>query len=389
MFNEFRPLWAEINLDNFEHNVREIKRLLKNEREYIAIVKADAYGHGVIELTNILLENGIRWLGVAILDEALELRNAGIDNPILILGYTPSNMAKILINNNISQTCFSYELAKAISDAAVEIGKTGKLHIAVDTGMGRIGFLPSEESADIVKQISMLPGIKLEGMFTHFSVADQKDKLYTYEQYAKFNHFVNMLERRNVRINFKHAANSAAIIDLPETYLDGVRPGAIQYGLYPGEEIMKSRIDLKPVMSVKANIIHVKEVEAGTSISYGRKFITERKSKIATLPVGCADGYSWRFFRKGKVIVKGKFAPIIGTICMDQCMIDVTNLGDVQIGDEVILMGSDGNLSITLEDIKAMLGTSLGEVICMFSRRVPRVYVRGEKIVKVKNYLAV
>jgi len=387
MFKEFRPLWAEIDLDSFDHNVKAIKGLIKNGAEYIGVVKADGYGHGAVELTGVLLENGVKWFAVAVLDEAIELRNAGIDNPILILGYTPYNMAEALVSNNISQACFSYELAKAMSDAAVKLGKTAKVHIALDTGMGRVGFLPTEESADIVKNISKLPSLKIEGLFTHFAVADETDKGYTYGQYEKYNSFVKMLDIRGVHVEIKHVGNSATVMDLPELHMDGVRPGIIQYGLYPSDEVIKSRIDLKPLMSVKANIVHVKEVEPGTSISYGRKFITGKKSRIATLPIGYADGYTRLLFGKAKVIVNGKFAPVVGRICMDQCMIDVTDIEDVKVGDEVILMGQGGNLSITADDIAAMLGTINYEVVCMFSKRIPRVFIRGGEIVKVKNYL--
>lgn len=387
MFREFRPVWAEINLDNFDHNVKAINGLLREGVEYIGVVKADGYGHGAVELAQVLVDNGIKWLAVAMLDEALELRKAGIQNPILILGYTPCNASEIIIKNNISQTCYSFELAKAMSDAAVKLGKTANIHIAVDTGMGRLGYLPTEESADEVRKISMLPNVKTEGLFTHFAVADEMDKEYTQGQFEKYANFLEMLEARDVNIELKHVGNSAAIIDLPDFYLDGVRPGIIQYGLYPSEEVIKTRADLKPVMSVKANIVHVKEVETGTSISYGRKFITPRKSRIATLPVGYADGYTRLLFGKARVIVNGKFAPVVGRICMDQCMIDVTDVDDVRVGDEVILMGSDGNLSITAEDIASMLGTINYEVVCMFSKRVPRVYIKDGKTVKTKNYL--
>lgn len=387
MFKEFRPLWAEIDLDNFSHNVKTIKGLLDENTEYISVIKADGYGHGAVELAEVCLENGVKMFAVSMLDEALELRKAGIDNSILILGYTPSNMADVIVRNSISQTCFSYELAEALSHAAVKYGTIARVHIALDTGMGRIGFLPDENSADEVKRISMLPGVRIEGLFTHFAVADEADKEYTFRQAEKYQNFVKMLKDRGVEAELKHTSNSAAIIDLPELQMNAVRPGIIQYGLYPSDEVLKSRADLKPVMSVKANIVHIKEVEAGTSISYGRKFITERKGRIATLPIGYADGYTRLLFGKAKVIVNGSFAPVVGRICMDQCMIDVTDVKDVNVGDEVILMGTDGNLSITADDIAYMLGTISYEVVCMFSKRIPRVYLRGGKIVRVKNYL--
>lgn len=387
MFREYRPLWAEIDLDNFTHNIRAIKRLLKNGTEYISVIKADGYGHGAIELAEVCIENGIKWMAVAILDEAIELRNAGIENPLLVLGFTPYNKADAIISNDLSQACYSYELAKALSDSAVKLEKTAKVHIAIDTGMGRIGFKPDMEGAEVVSHISRLPNLRIEGLFTHFAVADEEDKEYTYGQLQKYNDFLSMLDGKNVSVDIKHVGNSAATIDLPDLHLDAVRPGVIQYGLYPSDQVIKSRVDAKPVMSLKANIIHVKEVEAGTSISYGRKFITEKKSKIATLPVGYADGYTRLLFGKAKVIVNGKFAPVVGRICMDQCMIDVTGIDDVKVGDEAILMGSDGKLSITADDLASMLGTINYEIVCMFSKRIPRVYLRNGEVVKVKNYL--
>ncbi len=388
MFREHRPLWVEINLDNLASNIRSIKSLLKPGTDYISVVKADGYGHGAVEVAKTCMECGINRLAVAMLDEALELRNAGIKCNILILGYTPSNMADTIVENDISQTCYSYELAKALSDAGCRLGKTAKIHIAVDTGMGRIGFQPSFDDALIVKEISKLPNLKIEGIFTHFAVADEKDKLYTKEQFKKYKAFLDILKSLKVDVGIKHVGNSAEILDLPDFNLDAVRPGIIQYGLYPSDEVTKSKLDLKPVMSVKANIIHVKEVEKGTSISYGRKYITTRKSKIATLPIGYADGYTRLLFGKARVIINGKYAPVVGTICMDQCMVDATEAGDVKIGDEVIIMGSDGNISITAEDIASQLGTINYEVVCMFSKRVPTVYIKNGKVYKVKNWLA-
>jgi alanine racemase len=321
------------------------------------------------------------------LDEALELRNAGISEPILILGYTSGRFADIVVDSDIRQVCYSYELAKDMSEAAVKLNKTGKVHIAVDTGMGRVGLQPTPESADLVEKISKLPNLEVEGLFTHFAAADEADKEYTYWQYERYNSFLKMLSDRNVDIKYKHVGNSAALIDLPGIRMDAVRPGIIQYGLYPSEAVDKSKIDLKPVMSVKANIIHVKEVDEGTSISYGRRFITNRRSRVATLPVGYADGYSRLLFGKASVIINGKLAPVIGTICMDQCMVDVTDAGDVKVGDEAVIMGGQGGAAISAEDIASHIGTINYEVICMFSKRVPRVYIKDGKVVNIKNYL--
>lgn len=387
MLQGLRPLWAEISLDNLIHNLRGIKKLLKPGTEYISVVKADGYGHGAAEIANICSEEGIKWFAVAMLDEALELRNIGIKDSILILGFTPETEVEKIISNNISQVCFNYNLAEAMSRAAVKLGKTAKIHIAVDTGMGRIGLSPDAESADLVLRISRLPNLEVEGVFTHFSSADEADKEYTYLQFKKFSEFLNMLDMRSIKVKYTHAGNSAAIMDLPEVQMNAVRPGIIQYGLYPSDDVLKSKLDLKPVMSIKAKVVHVKDVEAGTPISYGRKFVTERKSRIATLPVGYADGYTRMLNGKAKVIVNGVIAPVVGSICMDQCMVDITDCGSVKPGDEVILMGSNGNLSISADTIASWIGTINYEVVCMFSKRVPRVYLRDGQVVKVRNYL--
>lgn len=387
MFQRLRPLWIEINLDNLTYNITQIKKLLRPDVEYISVIKADAYGHGAVEVAKVCIENGINWFAVAMLDEAIELRNAGIDAPILILGYTSGVQADILVKNDLRQVCFSYELAKSMSDEAVKQGKTALIHVAVDTGMGRIGLQPNSESADLVLEMSRLPNLEIEGLFTHFSTADETDKGYTVEQFEKYNEFLNMLKDRNIDIKYRHAGNSAAIIDLPGMQLNAVRPGIIQYGLYPSAQVDRTRIDLRPVMSVKADIVHVKEVEKGTAISYGRKFTAQRRSIIATLPVGYADGYSRLLRGKANVIINGKLAPVVGTICMDQCMVDVTDIGDVRVGDTAVLLGSSGGVSITAEDIASQIGTISYEVVCMFSKRVPRVYIRDGRVVNIKNYL--
>lgn len=387
MFREYRPLWAEINIDNLEYNIKQIKSKLKDKTEYISVIKADGYGHGAIEVAKVCIENGINYFAVAMIDEALELRNAGIDKSILILGYTPSNMADIIVEKDISQACFTLDMAKAMSNAAVKYKKNAKIHIAIDTGMSRIGFFPDEKSADIVKKISKLPNIEIEGVFTHFSTADEKDKEFTKLQFNRFNNFLHLLKERGVDPKIKHAGNSASLIDLPEFQMDAVRVGIIQYGLYPSDKVIKDKISLKPVMSVKTNVVYIKEVDEGTPISYGKRFITKRKSKIATLPVGYADGYSRLLFEKAKVIVNGRFAPVVGNICMDQCMIDITDLGDIAVGDEVIIMGEDKAISILAEDLADLLGTINYEVLCMFSKRIPRIYYKDGSLVEVRNYL--
>ncbi len=385
---KFNRAWAEINLDNIAHNVREIRKITSKRAEIMGVVKADAYGHGVFEVTKTLLDNGVDSLAVSMLDEAIQLRKNGIDVPILILGYTDPVRAEEIISYNVTQTVFSHDLAEALSQAALKMGKKVKIHIKVDTGMTRIGFMPGYSAVKNIMKIDKLPGIIIEGLFTHLACADEKDKSYTKMQFEKFMSIWNELNRIGIIIPLKHAANSAAIIENPEIHMDIVRPGIIIYGLYPSEEVDKKRIGLKPAMSLKANVILVKDVEPGTSISYGRTFTTERKSRIATIPVGYADGYTRLLSNKGSVLLNGGKAPIVGRICMDQCMIDVTDLeNEVRVGDEVILIGTQGNSTISADSIAKDLGTINYEVVSLIGKRIPRFYISNGKVSNVLNYL--
>jgi alanine racemase len=386
MFNDFRPCFAEVNLDNFRHNFKEVKRLAQGKKTF-GVIKADGYGHGAVELARILVEEGVDCLAVAVITEALELRRNGYKTPILVLGFTPPTFAKEIVENDITQAVFSYDLAEAISNEAIKQDKTAKIHIKIDTGMGRVGYLVEDNAIAEIKKISELKNIYIEGIFSHFAAADEVEKEFALNQIEKFNEIVSNLSRAGLEFEVKHLSNSAAIIDLQEAYFDAVRPGIMLYGCYPSDEVKKERLTLKPVMTLKANIVHVKEVEAETPISYGRKFYTERKSKIATLPLGYADGYTRLLFGKTNVIVNGKLCPVVGRICMDQCMIDVTDAPDVKVGDEVIIIGESNGISNNANDIAKILGTINYEVLCMVSKRVPRVYIENGKIVKVKNYV--
>lgn len=386
IFKHLRPVWAEIDLDKLAHNMREIRRIAKSEN-IIAVVKADAYGHGAVDVAPVLLENGANRLAVAIQSEAVELRRSGIECPIMVLGFTPPNLIDNLLKYDIEQTVYTYEFAKRLSKMAVRKNKIAKIHIAVDTGMGRIGFLPNDESCEVVYNISKLPNIVIEGVFCHFSTADEKDKTYTYKQVEKFDDFYAKLRARKVYIKMRHIANSAAIIDLPETHYEAVRPGIIIYGYYPSDEVNKENIDLLPVMTLKTNVVHIKTLPAGEYVSYGRKYKTEKETVIATLPIGYADGYTRLLFGKAKVILKGKFAPVIGKICMDQCMIDITEIQGVKVGDEVILIGEDGKNKFTADMIGELIGTISYEVVCMIGKRVPRVYTKNGVVVKIRKYV--
>lgn len=381
-----RPVWAEVDLKAIENNIKEIKRVAK-DKEIIAVVKADAYGHGALDVVPVLLKNGADRLAVAVITEAIELREAGINVPILILGYTPISFADDIINYDIEQTVFDLNYAKELSKAALRLGKKAKIHISLDTGMGRIGFIPNEESINAIEEISKLDGIEITGMFTHFSTADEADKNYTREQFEKYKWTVDQLEKRDINVGIKHVANSATIIDLEEYYYDAIRPGIILYGYYPSNEVNKEKIKIRPALTLKSHVIHLKEVKEGTYISYGRKYVTKGIEKIATLPIGYADGYTRLLSGKVKVIINNKLVPIVGRICMDQCMVNVSELDSVKVGDEVILLGETENCKYNADDIAKEIDTISYEILCMIGKRVPRVYKINESIVSTRHYL--
>jgi len=386
MFRKCRPIWEEVNLDNLAYNMKNIRTKV-NCKEIFAVVKANAYGVGAVEAAIVLLENGATRLSVACLSEAVELRKSGITCQINVLGVTPETLFEEVIKFDIEPVVFNYNYALQLSKLALIKNKTVKIHIAVDTGMGRLGFTPTVENVEQIVNINKLPNIKIEGLFSHFSSADEIDKEYSVNQFQKYNWFNEKLRQKNIYIPICNIANSAAIMELPDTYLDAVRPGIILYGYYPSNEVNKNNIEIKPVISLKANIVYVKTMEPGQYIGYGRKFKTERKSLIATLPLGYADGYTRLLSNRSKVIINGQFAPVVGNICMDQFMVDVTDVNDVKRGDEVIIIGSDGNLKYDADDIASEIGTINYEIICMISKRVPRVYIKEGKVLKVKNYI--
>ena len=379
-----RPVWAEIDLDILANNMKNIKKLAGN-KEVIAVVKADAYGHGALDVAPCLLENGASRLAVAMLTEAIELRNNNIKAPIMILGYTPLDLGEELINFDIEQTIYDLDYAKELSDLALTLNKKAKVHIAIDTGMGRIGFLPTDESFNSICEICSLDGLDAVGIFTHFSSSDEADKEYTQYQFNQIYDFIRKLENNGINIPLKHASNSAAIIDLPNTYLDAVRAGIILYGYYPSNEVKKENLSIKPALTLKAKIAHVKELESNMYISYNRTFKTSRKSKIATIPIGYADGYIRTLKHDAKIIVNGQLAPIVGNICMDQFMIDVTDIPNVKTGDEVILLGESNGIKFNADDIAKCMNSINYEVLCLLKKRVPRAYIKSGQIIHVKN----
>ena len=384
----FDRAWAEINLDNIAHNVREIRRLAGKRTEIIAVVKADAYGHGTLETVQTLLENGATRLAVSMLDEAIQLRKIGVDVPILVLNHTDFRRVGEVLKYNITQTVYSHEMAKALSEEALRQGTRAKVHIKIDTGMTRVGFKPGYRAVKDVVAIMKLDGIIVEGIYTHFAEADAKDRTYTKHQFELFESIIEELNRIGALIPIRHVSNSGAILQYPEMILEAIRPGIILYGIYPSKEVDRSVIDLKPAMTLKANIVLVKEVEAGVSISYGRTFTTRRPSRIATIPIGYADGYSRLLSNRSRVLVNGQYAPVVGNICMDQCMVDITDVsGEVKVGDEVVLFGRQGDREITVEEIADLIGTIPYEVVSVIGKRIPRVYFRDGKVVNVLNYL--
>ena len=387
-----RAAWAEINLSNADHNIKNIRKKVGPDVEITGIIKADGYGHGAVAMAEVLRKNNIRSFGVATLHEAVALRDAGAKEEIVMLGLTPKMYSYTIVDYDITPVVMSYDNASALSDAAQKKGKVISGFIAADTGMGRIGYPVSNPSAGTlssgelsagtlssirdIKMIEDLSCFKIKGLFSHFATADAKDKSYAREQEKNYNRFYDALLASGINIPMRTFANSAAIMELPSVWFDSVRPGIILYGCYPSHEVDKSLIDLKPVMSVRANIVRLALMPEGTSVSYGRKFIAKRESLIATIPLGYADGFPRPYSQVGRVLVDGVFAPIAGNICMDQCMIDVTDVPGVKVGDEVTIIGDSGENTILADDIGDATGTINYEIVCAFGQRLPKVYIK-------------
>jgi alanine racemase len=379
-------IWAEIDLQAIAHNMRELRRFTRPKAGLMAAVKGNAYGHGAVRIAQTAVANGVDALGVARIEEGLELRQAGLDVPILIMGYTAPSLTPRLIDHALTQTVYTLDTAQALSAAAQGLGKTLKVHLKVDTGMGRLGLVPDSgrsSSSDIpasgraleeVLQIHQLPGLKLEGIFTHFASADSADKTIAHQQLNRFNRFLAELEKAGIDGITHHAANSAAIIDLPESHLDMVRAGIALYGLYPSDEVGQGKINLIPAMTLKARIIHLKPVAAGFKVSYGSTYTTPAPTTIATVPVGYADGYSRLLSNRGQMLVQGQRAPIVGRICMDLTMLDVGHIADVNLDDEVVVFGRQGKTVLSADEVAALIDTINYEIVAGLTARVPRIY---------------
>jgi len=379
-------VWAEVDLEDIAHNVRELRRITSPDSCLMAVVKANAYGHGLVEVAGKALESGAQALGVARASEGIELRKAGFDAPILIFSYTPPDMARELVEFDLTQTVYSYKTAKVLSAAAGSFNKKIRVHLKVDTGMGRLGVLPdcfraSQSSRGVdnavheVELIARLKNLEINGIYTHFASADSPDKSYTENQLAIFMNFIEQLKNAGMEFSVKHAANSAAVIDMPETHLDMVRTGISIYGLYTSDNVDKSRINLKPAMELKARIIHLKKVPAGFKISYGITYETQKATTIATVPIGYADGFNRLLSSRGHMLVCGRKAPIIGRVCMDMTMLDVGDIPEVSLEDEVVIFGKQGDASITVDEIASSINTINYEIVSAIADRVPRIYL--------------
>ncbi|MCL5772927.1 MAG: alanine racemase [Firmicutes bacterium] len=371
------PAWIEINLDNILHNLEEVKKLAGKETKILAMVKADAYGHGAVNNGCAVLAGGADYLGVAILDEALELRNAGIKAPVLVMGTGIPGQADVILKNGITQTVCSIEMAEALSRAASKNGKKALIHIKVDTGMGRIGFFP-KEAPSAIKKIKKLPNLVIEGIFSHFATAPDEDKRYVNVQHDKFVNLLKELDASRLSCGTVHISNSATIIDMPFMKHHMIRPGIMLYGLYPSEH-MKLKIDLKPALSLKAKISFVKKTDEKSSISYGRTYFASKNEIIATIPVGYADGYNRKLSNNFHVLINGQFAPIVGRVCMDQFMVNVSAIKGVTTGDEAVLIGKQGDKVISIDEMAKAAGTINYELVCLMSRRIPRIYLEKGK----------
>lgn len=373
---ENRRTYVTVDIDAVKENFRQMEKNLKPGTKIIAVVKANAYGHGADVLAGAIQENPRIWgFATATVEEALELRESGIRKPIVILGYTFPEHCHHLVHYELRPAVWKLDHAKAISRAAVQEGKTAKIHLALDTGMSRIGFPDSQESVELVREIQKLPGIEIEGMFTHFARADEVKLDPAELQLKRYLNFVQMLADQGIEIPIKHCSNSAGILRFPQANLDAVRAGITIYGIYPSDDVEREPVPLQPVMEWKSHISYIKEVGPGVEVSYGGTYVTQSTTRIATIPVGYADGYPRSLSNKGYVLIQGQKAPILGRVCMDQFMVDVSHIPQATDGDEVTLMGRDHGSYLSVDELGHLSGRFPYEFVCCISGRVPRVYL--------------
>lgn len=385
----YSRVYAKIDLDAIAYNMEQMKQNIRPETKVMAVIKADGYGHGAVQIAEMMERWNYIWgFAVATLDEAVVLRTEGIQKPILVLGCVFPDQYMEMLKHEIRMNIYTEEMAESISRMAAREGKTAYMHIKLDTGMSRLGFGINEQSAETIKRISKMPNVNMEGIFTHFTKADEKDKSFTKKQIQEFVWMTERLKEKNVQFTYEHCSNSAGIIDVPEANFDIVRAGISTYGLYPSEEVDKTNVKLKPALALKSHVAFVKEIERGTPVSYGGTFVAKEKMKIATIPVGYADGYPRSLSNKGYVLIRGKKAPILGRVCMDQFMVDVTQIEGVSFGDKVTMIGKDGNEILPVEVLSELSGRFNYEFVCDLGKRIPRVYVRDGKIAEQVDYFA-
>lgn len=387
MYNYDR-VCAEINLDAIVNNVINMKNNMEEKSKIIGVIKTDGYGHGAIPIARELTKlDCVYGFATATTEEAIILRKSGIKKPLLILGYTFPYCYSDLVKEEIRPTVFRLDMAKELSNAAIQLNKILKVHIKVDTGMSRVGITPDDIGIEFMKNIIDLPGIEVEGIFTHFSRADEVDKTFSLTQLSSFESFIHRIkEELYLDIPIKHCSNSAGIIELKQANMDCVRAGITIYGLWPSKDVNQNIVALKPALTLKSKIIYIKEVEAMTPISYGGTFVTRKVTKVATIPVGYGDGYPRMLSNRGWVLINGKRASILGRVCMDQFMVDVTNISEVKEGDTAILIGQDGDEIITMEELGDLSGRFNYELACDFGKRIPRVYIKNGKKIAQKDY---
>lgn len=369
----YRPTRVEINLDCIRHNYNAFQKWVGDHTVVMPVIKANAYGHGAIAVANAVIEKGAKYLAVATLEEAIELRMAGIDIPVLVFGFVPKDALGVVVDHQLTMTVFDADLIEELNRQAEKRGEIAKIHVKVDTGMGRVGIRNIAQLENIQRKVGESKNVHLEAMYTHFAGADSVDKLYTNQQYEKFQKFMEVACHFSPVPKF-YLSNSAGAIDIPEFSHDFVRVGISLYGLYPSNEVSRENVILRPAMEFKTAIVHMKDVEEDECIGYGMTYRTKRKSRIATLPVGYADGLNRLLSNKGYMLVRGERAPIVGRVCMDQTMIDVTDIPEAALHDEVVIFGTQNGNSIAIEEVAALVGTINYEILCSISSRVPRQY---------------
>lgn len=384
---EYNRICARVDLDAVEYNIERMKQNISSDASMLAVVKMDGYGHGAVQIAQMLEEKEYIWgCAVATPEEALILKKQGIRKPVLVLGCVFPEQREEMVRHEIRLTVYTKEMAEELSRIAEEYGKDAYIHVKLDTGMSRLGFLANRESVGIIEEISRLPHLVMEGLYTHFSKSDEEDKGFTRRQLEDFLYMKRALEEREVFFSWYHCSNSAAIIDMEEANMNLVRAGIASYGMYPSGEVKKEKVPLKPAMELISHVAHVKWVGPGTPVSYGGTFVTRRDTRIATIPVGYGDGYPRKLSGKGYVLIHGKKAPILGRVCMDQFMVDVTEIPNVSFGDTVTLVGHDGGEFLPVDVLSRLSGRFNYEFVCNLGKRIPRTYLRHGKVVGQMDY---